>query len=119
MADQSESKRVTVPPDEVMVETSFGGSDHDEDFLNIEYQPTLGGEREDACEQHERYSTDVQNHHRVKQPGLITRIGRGVKKAVGGAIGEAFNVLVGKQNHACRQLSELIKLCMCNMHVAI
>ena len=75
-----------------VVETSFGGGDRDYDGLlqNDQLQPPT---EKQAEVQYQGYST-ADAPLKAKQPGLMTRIGRGVK-AVGGAIGGAINMIVG------------------------
>ena len=74
-----------------VTETSFSGGDNDS-FLNVHADPSPADEREEIQQQS---SSSADPPLRAKQPGLMTRIGRGVKSAVGGAIGGAFNIFVG------------------------
>ena len=79
-------------------ETSFGGDnggiDNDEFLLVRADQPPVDDREREAEVQHQP-SSSADVFMRAKQPGLITRIGRGVKSAVGGAI----NIFVGNSNH--------------------
>ena len=73
-----------------VTETSFGGDSGG--FLVVRADPPPADEREEV-QQQPSGSTDATL--RAKQPGLMTRIGRGVKSAVGGAIGGAINIFAG------------------------
>lgn len=73
-----------------ITETSFGGDTGG--FLVVRADQLPGDERE---ENENQLSSSADVPLRAKQPGLITRIGRGVKSAVGGAIGGAINIFVG------------------------
>lgn len=73
-----------------VTETSFGGADGDP-FALVSADPTPTDEREET---QQRLSSSADAPLKARQPGLITRIGRGVKSAVGGAIG-AINNFVG------------------------
>ena len=73
-----------------VTETSFGGDNGG--FLVVHPDPPSADEREAVQQQS---SSSVDTPLRAKQPGLMTRIGRGVKSAVGGAIGGAINIFVG------------------------
>ena len=73
-------------PHQRVTETSFGGD-------NDGYLVVPADEREEV--QHQPSKSADLPFRAAKQPGLITRIGRGVKSAVGGAIGGAINIFVG------------------------
>lgn len=69
-------------------ETAFGGDNGE--FLFVSGSPPPADEREEPFHQPLGSSAEA-----AKQPGLIARIGRGVKSAVGGAIGGAINIFTG------------------------
>lgn len=72
-----------------ITETSFGG---DTDGFAVIDQPPAN-EREEIRQQS---GSSADGPLRAKQPGLMTRIGRGVKSAVGGAIGGAINIFTSE-----------------------
>lgn len=71
-----------------MTETSFGG-DTDGFTVIANADPPPAHERGEIQQQS---GSSADGPLRAKQPGLMARIGRGVKSAVGGAIGGAINV---------------------------
>ena len=72
-------------------ETSFGGDSSIHGFAMIaKPDPPPADVREEIRKQPSSSADGA------KQLGLITRIGRGVKSAVGGAIGGAINMFTGK-----------------------
>ena len=75
-----------------MAETSFV-VDTDEFAMVDNPPPADHDEREEIREQS---GSSAEVTLRAKQPGLMTRIGRGVKSAVGGAIGGAINIFASE-----------------------
>lgn len=71
-------------------ETSFGGIGDDDRFVQVKSTDLLAPADEHQ-ELRQQSATSVDAALRTKQPGLITKIGRGVKSAVDGAI----NIFVG------------------------
>jgi hypothetical protein len=75
-------------------ETSFVGNDDGFHLIKRADVPPADDRDREEIQQHSDSSADALSV-RAKQPaaGFIARIGRGVKSAVGGAIGGAINVM--------------------------
>lgn len=85
-----------------LTETSFGPRENDGCLdIRADQLPT-SDEREEIQHSVQHQSSNsvdpIPALRAVKQPGLITRFGRGVKSAVGGAIEGAINIFVGNSS---------------------